>query len=73
MILSALFGCVITLTVADTKTTTIGDTDNRQLKTFVNSTSTAPPISLPPMGAEFCHTLNILLVGLAQLLISKLS
>ena len=28
MILSVLFGCVITLTVAATKTTTIGDTDD---------------------------------------------
>jgi hypothetical protein len=62
MILSALFGCII-LTVAVMKKTAIGDTDDRQLRTLVNSASTAPPIGLPPKMPKFCHTLNILLVG----------
>ena len=51
MILSALFGLVITLTAVATKKTTISDSDDCQL------------IGLPPKMAEFCHTLNILLVG----------
>ena len=46
-----------------TKKTTIDDTDNCQLTTLVNSASTTPPIGLPPKGAKFCHTSNILLVG----------
>ncbi len=61
MILSALFGCVITLTAVRrgaTKKTTIGNTDNRRLTTLIHSASTAPPISLPPKGAKFCHTSN---------------
>jgi hypothetical protein len=45
------------------KKTTIGNTDYCQFTTLVNSASTAPPISLLPKGAKFCHTLNILLVG----------
>ncbi len=45
------------------KKTTIGDTDYGQLTTLVNSAPTAPPIGLPPKGAKFCHTLNILWVG----------
>jgi hypothetical protein len=64
MILSVPFGHVIKLTAAATKKTTIGNTDNCQLTTLVNSASTAPPIGLPQKGAKFCHTLNILLVGL---------
>ncbi len=63
MILSALIGRVVTLTVAATKKTTIGDTDDCGLTTLVNSASTAPLIGLPPKGAKFCHTLDILLVG----------
>ncbi len=63
MILSAQFGCDITLTMAAAKKTTIGDTDNCQLMTLVNSASTAPPIGLPPKRAKFCHTSYILLVG----------
>jgi hypothetical protein len=43
MIISALFGCVIMLTAAAMKKTTIGNTDDSQLKTLVNSTSTAAP------------------------------
>jgi hypothetical protein len=39
------------------KKTTIGDHQYRRLTTLVNSTSTAPPISLLPKGAEFCHTI----------------
>jgi hypothetical protein len=31
--------------------------------TLVNSASMALLIGLPPKGAKFCHTLNILLVG----------
>jgi hypothetical protein len=63
MILSVLLGRVITLTVAATKKTAIGDTDGYGLTTLVNSASTALPIGLPSKGAKFCHTLNILLVG----------
>ncbi len=62
MILSALFGHVITLTAVARKKTTIGNTDDDRFTTLVNSTSTAPPIGLPPNGAKFCHTLNILLL-----------
>jgi hypothetical protein len=39
--------------------TTIGE----HQYTLVNSSSMVPPIGLPPKGADFCHTLNILLVG----------
>jgi hypothetical protein len=63
MILSELFGHVIALTAAATKKTTISNTDNRRLKTLVNSASTTPPIGLPPKGAKFCHIYNRLLVG----------
>jgi hypothetical protein len=59
MILSALFG-VIMLTAAAKKN---GNTDYHRLTNLVNSFSVAPLIGLPPKGAEFCHTLNILLVG----------
>jgi hypothetical protein len=45
------------------KKTKIGDTDNLRFMTLINSTLTAPPVGLPPKGAKFCHTLNILLVG----------
>jgi hypothetical protein len=69
MILSVLFDCVTystnTQTVVRrgaTKKTTISNTDNCQLTTWVNSASTAPPIGLPPKGAESCHTSNRLLV-----------
>jgi hypothetical protein len=51
------------ITVAATKETTIGNTDDRRFTTLVNSASTALLIGLPPKGAEFCHTSNILLVG----------
>ncbi len=63
MILSALFGCVFMLTAAATKKIKIDNTDNHQLTNLVNSTSTVLPIGLPPKGAKFCHTSNILLVG----------
>ncbi len=63
MILSALFGRVITPTAAATKTTTNGNTDDRQFMTIVNSASTAALIGLPPKMAKFCHTSNRLLVG----------
>jgi hypothetical protein len=43
--------------------TTIGNTDNCQQTTLVNSASTALPIFLPPKMAKFCHTSNRLLVG----------
>jgi hypothetical protein len=43
--------------------TTISDCQYCQFMTLVNSASKAPPICLPPKGAKFCHTLNILLVG----------
>jgi hypothetical protein len=46
-----------------TKKTTISDTADRQLTTLVISTSTLPPIGLPPKMAELCHTSNRLLVG----------
>jgi hypothetical protein len=62
MILSASFGHVITLTVAATKKTTIGDTDNCIFMTLVNSISMAPPIGLLLKGVKFCHTSNTLLV-----------
>jgi hypothetical protein len=45
------------------KKMTIGDTDDRQFTTILNSASTAMLIGLPPRGAEFCHTSNRLLVG----------
>ncbi len=45
------------------KKTTISDTDDCRLTTWVNSASTAPPIGLPPKMAKFCHTSNRLLVG----------
>jgi hypothetical protein len=63
MILLVLFGSVILLTAAATKKTTIGDTDDHQLTTLVNSASTAPLIGLPSKGAEFWHTSNRLVVG----------
>jgi hypothetical protein len=66
MILSALFGCVIMLQdgySGSYEKTTIGNTDDCRLTTLVNSASTAPPISLPPKGAKFRHTSNILFVG----------
>ncbi len=63
MILSAPFGRVTTVSAASVKKTTISNTDDCQLTTFVNSASMAPPIGLPPKGGKFCHTLNILLVG----------
>jgi hypothetical protein len=53
MILSALFSHVIALTAGGYKKTTIGDTDNCRFVTIVNSTSTAPPIGLPPKMAKF--------------------
>jgi hypothetical protein len=62
MILSAQFGCVITLTVA-AKKTTIGKIDDCRFTTLDNSTSTVHLIGLPPKGAKFCRTLNTLLVG----------
>jgi hypothetical protein len=43
----------------DYKKKTIGNTDNPQFLTLVNSTSTAPPIGLPPKETKFCHTLKI--------------
>jgi hypothetical protein len=46
------------------KKKTIGKTDNHVYTTLVNSASTALPIGLPPKGAKFCHTSNILLVGI---------
>ncbi len=50
------------LSAAATKKTTIGNTDDRQLRrTLVNIASTAPTIGLPLKGAKLCHTLNILL------------
>jgi hypothetical protein len=45
------------------KKITIGNCQYCQFTTLVNSTSTVPLIVLPPNGAKFCHTLNILLVG----------
>ncbi len=51
------------LTEAAMKKTTISNCQYCWLTSLVNSTSTAPPIGLPPKGAKFCHTLNILLVG----------
>jgi hypothetical protein len=63
MILSVLFGHVITISAVVTKKTKIGNTDDCQLKTFVNSASMALPTSLPPKEAKFCRNSNILLVG----------
>jgi hypothetical protein len=51
------------LTEVATKKTSIGDCQYHRLTTLVNSTSTAVLIDLPPKGAKFCHTSNILLVG----------
>jgi hypothetical protein len=59
MIHLAPFGCVITLTAAAKKKTTIGDTNDCQLTNLVNSASMALPIGLPPKGAKLCHTSNI--------------
>jgi hypothetical protein len=61
VILSALFGRVITLTATATKK--IGNTDNCRLTTLVNSASMAVLIGLLPKGAKFFHTSNKLLVG----------
>jgi hypothetical protein len=63
IIFSAPIGCVIRQTAAATKKPTIGNTIDCRFTTLVNIASMAPPIGLPPKGAEFCHTLNILLVG----------
>jgi hypothetical protein len=41
----------------------IGDCQYCQYKILINSASTAPLIGLPPKGAEFYHTSNIMLVG----------
>jgi hypothetical protein len=49
--------------VAATKTKPIGDYDDRQFTTIINSASTAAPIGLLLKMAEFCHTYNRLLVG----------
>jgi hypothetical protein len=51
------------LTAVATEKKTISDTEDCQLTTLVNSTSTAPLIGLPPTGTKFCYTSNILLVG----------
>ncbi len=48
------------------KKTSISNHQYCQFMTLANSTSMAPSIGLPPKGAEFCHTLNILLVGHQQ-------
>jgi hypothetical protein len=62
--LSTVWPCYFAmLTVRAMKKTTISDAYDRRLRTLVNSASTAPLIGLPPKGAKFCHTLNILLVG----------
>jgi hypothetical protein len=45
------------------KKKTIGNTDDFQLLTLVNSASTVLLIGLPPKLAKFCHTSNRLLVG----------
>jgi hypothetical protein len=69
MILTVLFDCVITLKHATSsaagsnKKITIGNTDNCQLTTLVNSASMLPLIGLPPKGAKFFHTSNRLLLG----------
>ncbi len=49
MILSELFGPVITISVAITRKTIIGNSDNCHLRSLVNSASTAAPIGLPKM------------------------
>jgi hypothetical protein len=49
------------VTAAATKKT-IGNRQYSQITTLVNSASTALPIGLPPKGAKFCQTSNILLV-----------
>ncbi len=51
------------LTAVATKTKPIGNYDNCQFTTIVNSASTAVPIGLPLKMAKFCHTSNRLLVG----------
>jgi hypothetical protein len=51
------------LTAEAMKKTTIGNTDDCQLTTLVNSASMAPPIGLLQKGIKFCHTSKILLVG----------
>ncbi len=72
MILSAPFDCVITLLSCygnsgvagwGQQKNNIGNTDNHQFMTLVNSASTALPIGLAPKMAECCHTSNRLLVG----------
>jgi hypothetical protein len=64
---SAVSCCIVmellNITEAVKNKITIGHTDDCQFTTLVNSASTAPPIGLLPMGAKFCHTLNILLVA----------
>jgi hypothetical protein len=55
MILSALFGCVITTSAGAKKKTTIGDIDYCGSMTLVNSASMAPPIGLPPKGKVLPH------------------
>jgi hypothetical protein len=52
MILSVPFG-VITVTVAATKKTTIGNAEDCQSTNLVNSASTVPLIGLLPNGASF--------------------
>ncbi len=67
MMLSALFGRVISSYYANsgsaTKTKPIGDYEDPQFTTIVNSALTAAPIGLLPKMSEFCHTSNRLLVG----------
>jgi hypothetical protein len=63
MILSAPFDCVITLTAAAAKKTTISNTDHHQFTALVNSASMAVQIGLLPKMAEFCHTSNRLFVA----------
>jgi hypothetical protein len=63
MILSALVWSCYYANSGSKEKTTIGNADDPQSTTLVNSASTAPPIGLPPKGAEFYHTWNILLVG----------
>ncbi len=67
MILSVLFGHVIMLIAAATKKTTISNTDDCQLKTLVNSASTAPPTGLPPKGAEFLPHFEHIVSGVLML------
>ncbi len=52
-----------TLTAAAMKTKPIGDYDDPQFTTIINSASMAALIGLPPKMAWFCHTSNRLLVG----------